>query len=38
MARPISCRKICTEPAYDRFRPEGIPTYEKVNMTVVLFL
>lgn len=34
MARPTRCRKICTEPAYDSFRPEGIPTDEKVNMTV----
>ena len=34
MARPIRCRKICNEPAYDRFRPEGIPADEKVNMTV----
>ena len=34
MARPTRCRRICIEPAYDRFRPEGIPTDEKVNMTL----
>ena len=34
MARPTRCRRICIEPAYDMFRPEGIPTDEKVNMTV----
>ena len=34
MARPTRCRKICIEPAYDRFRPEGLPTGTKINMTV----
>ena len=34
MARPTRCRRICLEPAYDKFRPEGIPINEKVNMTV----
>lgn len=34
MARPRRCRRICVEPAYDSFRPEGILTGEKINMTV----
>lgn len=34
MARPTRCRKICMEPAYGRFQPEGIPTDENVNMTL----
>ena len=34
MARPTRCRKICTEPAYDSFIPEGILTDERVNMTL----
>ena len=34
MARPTKCRRICSEPAYDIFRPEGIPTDGQVNMTV----
>ena len=34
MARPRRCRRICTEPDYDSFRPEGILTGEKINMTV----
>ena len=34
MARPTRCRRICMEPAYSRFRPEGIPTDENVNMTL----
>lgn len=34
MARPRRCRKICIEPAYDSFTPEGITTGEKINMTV----
>ena len=34
MARPVRCRRICTEPAYDKFRPEGIPTDGTINMTV----
>lgn len=34
MARPTKCRRICAEPAYDSFRPEGIPISEQINMTV----
>ena len=34
MARPRRCRRICIEPAYDSFKPEGILTGEKINMTV----
>ena len=34
MARPTRCRRICMEPAHSRFRPEGIPTDENVNMTL----
>ena len=34
MARPTKCRRICAEPAYDSFRPEGIPISERINMTV----
>ena len=34
MARPSRCRKICLEPAYDNFRPDGIPASETVNMTL----
>lgn len=34
MARPKRCRRICAEPAYDSFRPDGIPTGETIEMTV----
>lgn len=34
MARPSRCRRICTEPAYDSFIPEGISCGEKVILTV----
>ena len=34
MARPTRCRRICAEPVYDSFRPEGISTGEKIKMTV----
>ena len=34
MARPRRCRRICMEPDYDSFRPEGILTGETINMTV----
>lgn len=34
MARPRRCRKICTEPAYDSFKPEGISVGEEITMTV----
>ncbi len=34
MARPSRCRRICTEPAYDSFSPEGISCGERVVLTV----
>lgn len=34
MARPSRCRRICTEPAYDSFIPEGISCGEQVTLTV----
>ena len=34
MARPSRCRRICIEPAYDSFAPEGISCGEQVNLTV----
>lgn len=34
MARPSRCRRICTEPAYDSFIPEGISCGERVILTV----
>ena len=34
MARPSRCRRICTEPAYDSFVPEGISCGEQVILTV----
>ena len=34
MARTTRCRRICVEPAYDSFRPEGILTGERIHMTV----
>lgn len=34
MARPTRCRKICTAPAYDSFRPDGIPADTTINMTL----
>ncbi len=34
MARPRRCRRICTEPAYDSFIPEGISCGERVILTV----
>lgn len=34
MARPIRCRRICAEPAYDSFKPDGILTGEQLTMTV----
>ena len=37
MARPRRCRKICTEPAYDSFKPEGISVGEEITMTVDAF-
>ncbi len=34
MPRPSRCRRICSEPAYDRFRPEGIPCGGSAVLTV----
>lgn len=34
MARPRKCRRICIEPAYDSFIPEGVSNKEKVILTV----
>ena len=34
MARPTRCRRICTEPAYDRFIPCGIAGGEGVLLTL----
>lgn len=33
MARPRRCRRICMEPAYDRFTPGGISSSENVLLT-----
>ena len=34
MARPCRWRRICTEPEFDRFVPEGIPSPESITLTV----
>ncbi len=34
MARPTRCRKICAEPEYDSFRPDGLPAGKDVIMTL----
>ena len=34
MARPCRWRRICTEPEFDRFVPEGIPSPEIITLTV----
>lgn len=34
MARPSKCRRICSEPAYDSFVPEGISRGNKVVLTI----
>lgn len=34
MARPSRCRRICTEPDYDSFIPEGVSCGEDVVLTV----
>lgn len=34
MARPTRCRRICTEPAYDRFVPGGIEAGDQVILTL----
>ena len=34
MARPSRCRRICKEPVYDSFLPEGIPCGGQVTLTL----
>ena len=34
MARPSKCRRICFEPAYDSFTPEGFSCGEKIILSV----
>ena len=34
MPRPRRCRRICTEPAYDSFVPQGVPGGDTVNLTM----
>lgn len=34
MARPSRCRRICMEPAFDRFAPDGIPSGGKNVLTL----
>lgn len=34
MARPKRCRRICAEPAYDSFVPEGVGTGERIELTL----
>ena len=34
MGRPCRLRRICNEPAYDRFDPAGYPGGEKVTLTL----
>lgn len=34
MARPRKCRRVCAEPAYSRFIPDGIAQQEPVVLTV----
>lgn len=34
MARPTRCRRICMEPAYESFTPQGIPSGEQVNLSI----
>ena len=34
MARPSKCRKICSEPVYDSFRPEGFPSDGTICLTM----
>lgn len=33
MARPQRCRKVCTEPDYILFSPDGIPNCEEITLT-----
>ena len=34
MARPSRCRRVCDEPAFDRFAPCGRDGVEEVSLTV----
>lgn len=34
MARPRRCRRVCAEPDYGSFRPDGIPGGESITLTV----
>ena len=34
MARPSRCRRICSEPAYDSFRPDGISGEPEIVLTL----
>ncbi len=34
MARPKKCRRICREPSFEKFIPDGIPSHEEVFLTV----
>lgn len=34
MARPTRCRRICMEPAYESFTPQGIPSGEQVILSI----
>ncbi|MCD8036763.1 MAG: DUF134 domain-containing protein, partial [Clostridiales bacterium] len=34
MARPVRCRRICYEPEYKGFSPEGIASAETITLTV----
>ena len=34
MARPTRCRRVCTEPAYDCFLPDGVLTGEEIVMAL----
>ena len=34
MSRPRRCRRICREPAYESFVPQGIPCREEIVLTL----
>ncbi|MDO4650549.1 MAG: DUF134 domain-containing protein [Eubacteriales bacterium] len=34
MARPVKCRRVCAEPEYDGFFPNGIVSKETITLTV----
>ena len=34
MARPRRCRRVCAEPDYGSFRPDGIPGGASITLTV----